>query len=79
MYRVKNAARILPVALLLSIFACKKKEEAPVDTGMMAPPAAPVAALRVNGLETGNGVNAAKTIHHDAHDFGVRDTVYASV
>jgi hypothetical protein len=80
MYRVNNAARILPLALLLSIFACKKKEEAPVDTGVaMAPPAAPVAALKVSGIETGKGLNADKTIKDDAHDFGVRDTIYASV
>jgi hypothetical protein len=79
-YRLNFAARILPVALLLSIFACKKKEEVPVDTGVaMAPPAAPVAVLRVNGIETGKGINADKTIKDDAHDFGVRDTVYASV
>jgi hypothetical protein len=80
MYRVNNAARILPLALLLTIFACKKKEEAPVDTGVaMAPPAATVVALKVSGIETGKGINADKTIKDDAHDFGVRDTVYASV
>jgi hypothetical protein len=80
MYRSNNAARILPLALILSLFACKKKEEVPVDTGVaMAPPAAPVAALRVNGIETGKGVNADKTIKDDAHDFGVRDTIYTSV
>ena len=80
MYRSTNAARILPLALILSLFACKKKEEVPVDTGVaMAPPAAPVVALRVNGIETGKGINADKTIKDDAHDFGVRDTVYASV
>src|SRR5215210_6164901 len=80
MYRSNNAARILPLALILSLFACKKKEEALVDTGVATmPPAAPVTALRVNGIETGKGLNADKTIKDDAHDFGVRDTVYASV
>jgi hypothetical protein len=81
MYRFNNAARILPVALILSLFACKKKEDTPIDTGVtMAPPAAaPVVALRVNGIETGKGINADKTIKDDAHDFGVRDTIYTSV
>ena len=81
MYRLSNAARILPLALALSLFACKKKEEAPIDTGVaVAPPAAaPVVALKVSGIETGKGVNADKTIKDDAHDFGVRDTIYTSV
>lgn len=79
MYRLSNAARVLPFVLALSFFACKKKEEVPVDTGAaMAPPAAP-AVLHVAGIETGKGINPDKTIKDDAHDFGVRDTIYASV
>jgi hypothetical protein len=46
----------------------------------MAPPAAaPAESLKVNGIETGKGLNANKTIKDDAHDFGVRDTIYTSV
>jgi hypothetical protein len=39
---------------------------------------APVA-LKVSGIETGKGLNADKTVKDDAHDFGVRDTIYVSV
>lgn len=78
MYRFNNAARMLPLALALTIFACKKKEVAPADT-MAAVPPAPVAALKVAGIETGKGLNPDKTIKDDAHDFGVRDTIYTSV
>ena len=80
MYRFNTAARMLPLALALSVFACKKKEVAPADTMTAVPPApAPVAALHVTGIETGKGLNADKTIKDDAHDFGVRDTIYTSV
>jgi hypothetical protein len=80
MFRLNNATRILPLALVLSLFACKKKEAGPdttvVDTGVAA---APVAVLKVAGIETGKGLNPDKTIKDDAHDFGVRDTIYTSV
>jgi hypothetical protein len=47
---------------------------------MAPPPAAPApAALHVTGVETGKGVNADKSIKDDAHDFGVRDTIWVSV
>ena len=36
-------------------------------------------ALKVDGVETGKGVNADKSIKDDAHDFGVRDTIWVSV
>ncbi len=80
MHRPLNTARFLPLALALVVFSCKKQEAAPVDTTAMAPapPPAPVA-LKVDGVETGKGLNADKTIKDDAHDFGVRDTIYASV
>jgi hypothetical protein len=81
MHRFNNAARILPLALLLSILACKKKEVAPADTvGIVDTAVVPaVVALKVAGIETGKGLNADKTIKDDAHDFGVRDTIYTSV
>ena len=81
MYRLNNAARILPLVAAVAIFACKKNEAPPADTGVaMAPPAAaPAESLKVNGIETGKGLNADKTIKDDEHDFGVRDTIYTSV
>jgi hypothetical protein len=78
MYRLSNAARILPLVAAVAVFACKKNEAPPVDTGVaMAPP--PAESLKVSGIETGKGLNADKTIKNDAHDFGVRDTIYTSV
>src|SRR5690349_11187901 len=79
-----SAARRALVAVLLfsAATACKKKDEAPaVDTSTMATPtpAPAAAALKVDGIETGKGLNADKTVKDDAHDFGVRDTVYVSV
>jgi len=73
--------RVAAMALVVTV-GCKKKDEAPaVDTtAMVAPAPAPApAALHVTGVETGKGLNADKTVKDDAHDFGVRDTVYVSV
>src|SRR4029079_5697295 len=81
MHRPLNTARYLPLALALVFFSCKKQDATPVDTTAAVapvPPPAPVA-LKVDGVETGKGLNADKTIKDDAHDFGVRDTIYASV
>jgi hypothetical protein len=80
MKSLKTAARLVPLAVLLAI-ACKKNEAPPADTSAaIAPAPAPAAApLKVTGVETGKGLNADKTIKDDAHDFGVRDTIYASV
>jgi len=81
MHRPLNTARYLPLALALVFFSCKKQDATPVDTTAAVapvPPPAP-AALKVDGVETGKGLNADKTIKDDAHDFGVRDTIYASV
>ena len=74
-------ARTLTIALALSVLvACKKKEEAPaVDTTAAFPPAAIPVVLMVDGIETGKGLNADKTVRDDARDFGVRDTIYVSV
>ena len=81
MHRPLNTARYLPLALALVFFSCKKQDATPVDTSAAmapVPPPAPVA-LKVDGVETGKGLNADKTIKDDAHDFGVRDTIYVSV
>jgi hypothetical protein len=75
--------RVAAIALIVTAAGCKKND-APIvaDTTSMANPApmnpAP-AALRVSSIETGKGINADKTVKDDAHDFGVRDTVYVSV
>ena len=76
----RTAAFAVALGAVLVMSACKKKEEAPpVDTTAAVPAPAPVAVLHVSGVETGKGINADKTVKDDAHDFGVRDTVYVSV
>ena len=74
-------ARTLTIALALSfVAACGRKDEAPaVDTTTALPSATIPVALTVDGIETGKGLNADKTIKDDARDFGVRDTIYVSV
>ena len=83
MYRtnMKAVAGVMAIALLATLAGCKKKEAAVVvDTAAIVPTPVPApAALRVSGVETGKGLNADKTVMNDAHDFGVRDTVYVSV
>jgi len=80
-YERKAAAFALALGAVLVMSGCKKKEEAPaVDTTAAVPAPAPApAAMHVTGVETGKGINADKTVKDDAHDFGVRDTVYVSV
>jgi len=76
---MRAAVGLMTVALVASAAACKKKEAPPAaDTTAMAPAPAP-APLHVTGVETGKGINADKTVKDDAHDFGVRDTIYVSV
>ena len=79
MHTMRYAAAFAVMAL--SVAGCKKKEApAAADTTAMAPLPAPApAALHVSGVETGKGLNADKTVKDDAHDFGVRDTIYVSV
>ena len=80
MLRPTNAARLLPLALILAFSACSKKEAPPADTAVVAAPAPVVdTVLKVTEVETGKGINTDKTVKDDAHDFGVRDTVYVSV
>ena len=79
MLRPTDAARLLPLALILAFSACSKKEAPPADTAVAAPAPAVDTTLKVTGVETGKGINADKTVKDDAHDFGVRDTVYVSV
>jgi hypothetical protein len=78
---MKAIAGVIAVALVATVAACKKTETpATTDTTAMAQTPIPApAALHVSGVETGKGLNADKTIKDDAHDFGVRDTVYVSV
>ena len=74
------AAFALSLGALVAVSACGKKNDAAVDTTAIAPlPPAPAPVLRVSAVETGKGINTDKTVKDDAHDFGVRDTIYVSV
>lgn len=80
MYRMTSAtaARALTVLLLIGAVACGKKDDATVvDTGAAITPAP--AALRVAEIDVGKGLNADKTVRDETDNFGVRDTIYASV
>jgi len=84
MYKVNTRAliRVASMALIIASVGCKKKDATVADTTVTNPPPAPAPAapvLHVTGVETGKGLNADKTVKDDAHDFGVRDTVYVSV
>ena len=81
---MSNKGRVTALALslgaLVALSACSKKNEPAVDTtATLPPPPPPAAALHVTGVETGKGINDDKTVKDDAHDFGVRDTIYVSV
>ena len=79
--RNMTTVRTITIALALTVLAaCGKKDEAAaVDTTTLVPPPSAPVVLKVDGIETGKGVNADKTIKDDEHDFGVRDTIYVSV
>src|SRR3954470_7456329 len=84
MFKLNSAAfaAVASVALIASASACKKNETPAADTTAIAPlpPATPApAALHVTQVETGKGVNTDKSIKDDAHDFGVRDTIWVAV
>ena len=66
------------VLLLLSFSACNKKPDATQDTTSLGatPDSQP---LRVTDVEVGRRVGADKKISDQTTDFGVRDTIYASV
>lgn len=79
-FNTTTLIRVAALALLVTSVACKKKDAPIADTSTIAPAPMPApAALRVSGIETGKGLNADKTVKDDAHDFGVRDTIYVSV
>src|SRR5690349_9051116 len=64
---------------LLSLAACNKKNDAATtaDTSSVATPDSQP--LRVSDIEVGRRVGADKKITDQTTDFGVRDTIYASV
>ncbi|HYN80109.1 MAG TPA: hypothetical protein VES88_01295 [Gemmatimonadaceae bacterium] len=85
MYRLTSATllRAATLALIIPVVACGKKDEAytePSASTTTIPPAAPVAAaLVVEEIDVGKGLNPDRTLKDKTDDFAVRDTIYASV
>lgn len=75
--------QLLALALAVGAAACAKSDETTdnvaggaVDTtGAITTPAA----FKVSDVELGKSLNTDKTIKDNTDDFGVRDTIYASV
>ena len=75
--------QILAIALAVGAAACAKKDDTTdnvaggaIDT---TPAATTPAAFKVSDVELGKSLNTDKTIKDNTDDFGVRDTIYASV
>ena len=81
-----SSTRLLALALAIGAAACAKNDDAAttdnvaggtVDSAAVANPA--TASFRVSDVEIGKSINEDKTIKDNTDDFGVRDTIYASV
>ncbi len=84
MYRLKTATllRAFALALVIPAVACKKKDEgASIEPAASTSDTTPAAAspLRVADITVGRGLNPDKTVTNETGDFGVQDTIYASV
>ena len=65
---------------LLSLAACNKKNDAATASDTSSAGATPDSQpLRVSDIEVGRRIGADKKISDQTSDFGVRDTIYASV
>ena len=73
-------------ALMLTLNACGKKEEAPKPQSAPTPTSAPVsvpppamAGVTVGSITLGNAIGASKKVTQASDSFGKKDTIYASV
>ena len=75
--------QILAIALAVGAAACAKNDAETTDNvaggAIDTTPAATPAAFKVSDVELGKSLNTDKTIKDNTDDFGVRDTIYASV
>ena len=73
--------QLLALALAFGAAACAKKDDATTDNvagGAVDTTPAP-AAFKVTDVELGKSIDTDKKIKDKADDFGVRDTIFASV
>ncbi len=73
-------------AVVLSLNACGKKEEAPKPQAAPTPTSAPitvpppvVAGVTVGSVTLGNAIGASKKVATASDGFGRKDTIYASI
>jgi hypothetical protein len=73
-------------ALVLTLNACGKKEDAPTPQVAPTPPSAPVsvpppviAGVTVGSVTLGKAIDAGKKVSQAADSFGKKDTIYASI
>ena len=81
-----SRTRLLALALAIGAAACAKNDDAATTDNVAAgtvdsaaDSATAAGAFRVADVEIGKSVNEDKTIKDGTDDFGVRDTIYASV
>jgi len=83
MRHIRTRTQLLALALAVGAAACAKKDDATtVDSARgTVDSAGAVAAktFKVSDVKLGKSLNTDKTIKDNADDFGVRDTIYASV
>lgn len=66
--------------LLLTLAACKKKDEpAAMDTAAMTPTPTAAEPIRVSSIMTGKSIGSDKRVVTETSAFGARDTLYVSV
>ena len=73
-------------ALVLTLNACGKKEEAPKPQVALAPTSTPapvpppvMAGVAVGSVTLGKAIDTGKKVSQAAESFGTKDTIYASV
>jgi len=75
--------QLLALALAFGAAACAKKDDATTDNvagGTVDTNTTPaMAAFKVSDVELGKSIDAEKKIKDNSKEFGVRDTIYASV
>ena len=78
--------RLIALALAIGVAACAKNDDAATTDNVAggtvdsaADSTTPAGSFRVADVEIGKSVNEDKTIKNATDDFGVRDTIYASV
>jgi len=78
---MKTLASVVALSLSIAALGCGKKEEPPPapPVTVAAPATTQPAAVSVTSIVLGNAIGADKRVTTAAENFGVKDTIYASV